>query len=169
MKDSISIVKLQDFSYLMDTVADRIWNEWSRSRGKPLSEVIKKLSNIVNSKSEFVLVAVQGSNFAGTVSFVESDLAVRPSITPWIAAVYVEPSFRGKGVGSKLIRAAECLAWSQGADKIFLHCSFDMRGFYSNLGYCEVEEKVGEYESFIFSKSCDSRYDSAENLLAPIN
>ena len=58
------------------------------------------------------LVAHQGSAFLGTASVIASDLAERPQLTPWIAAVWVDPQARQHGIGAALVNRAaqDCFA-----------------------------------------------------------
>ena len=45
----------------------------------------------------------------GTAALVPADLDSRPDLTPWMAGVFVEPAFRGRGHATALIRRVEAL------------------------------------------------------------
>lgn len=152
MDPTIFINNLQDHPRLIEVSAKRIWHEWSKSRGKSLDEVRNKILGILDSRSEFILIALNSNGFVGTVSLLDTDLVSRPCMTPWIAAVYVEPEFRGNGYATQLIDVAESMAWGQGRDRVYLHCRSELRMFYSGLGYREIEANVGELNSYIFLK-----------------
>ena len=47
---------------------------------------------------------------AGTAGLVRQDLETRPDLTPWIAALFVEPAFRGRGFATALVRQVEAFA-----------------------------------------------------------
>jgi GNAT superfamily N-acetyltransferase len=117
-----------------------------------LGEVRNKILGILDSRSESILIALNGNDFIGTVSLLDTDLVSRPCMTPWIAAVYVEPEFRGNGYATQLVNVAESMAWDQGRHSVYLHCGSELRTFYRRLGYREIEANVGELDSYIFVK-----------------
>lgn len=53
------------------------------------------------------LVAVEGGEAAGTVGLRMDSISTRPALGPWLAALWVEPARRGRGLGARLVRAAE--------------------------------------------------------------
>lgn len=58
----------------------------------------------------------------------------------------VAEGMQGKGVGRKLMEAAEVWAWENGYHKISLHARITAEGFYAGLGYAaigDVFEEVG--------------------------
>ena|SRR5947209_7047695 len=59
------------------------------------------------------LVAHVGRDAVGTVSVLLNDLETRPEFNPWLGCLYVERSWRGRGIGMDLLRAAEMMASSQ--------------------------------------------------------
>ncbi|MEI9926215.1 MAG: GNAT family N-acetyltransferase [Bradyrhizobium sp.] len=60
--------------------------------------------NLTDTPIPLALVAHDGDAFLGTASVIPSDLAERPQLTPWIAAVWVEPQARRHGTGSALVK-----------------------------------------------------------------
>lgn len=152
MPSEIAISNLCNITWMLEPAANRIWHAWSMSRGLQLKEVIAKLEGIVGSDKEFTLIAHTGDTFIGTVSLIESDLPERSNLSPWIAAVWVDIEFRKHGVGSALIGAAERLATSFGYGVLHLYCAPELRSFYSNLGWVEIEAEVGKGGSSVFEK-----------------
>ena len=56
---------------------------------------------------------------------------------PWLYGLFVEPAARGRGVGRKLVEAAEALA----AGAVFMSLDAgEAAGFYRRLGYVVVRE-----------------------------
>src|SRR5699024_1049868 len=49
------------------------------------------------------LIALEGGKCVGTVSIYKNDLAERPNYQPWLAALYVLPGYRGKGIADRLV------------------------------------------------------------------
>jgi GNAT superfamily N-acetyltransferase len=56
---------------------------------------------------EETFVLFEESRPVGTASLAHEDLETRPDLTPWLAGVYVEPAFRGRGHGTALVRQVE--------------------------------------------------------------
>lgn len=59
--------------------------------------------------------------------------------SPWLAGLFVIPSFRHKGVGALLVRAAEHEAASLGVTRLYLYTPAS-RGFYERLGWSLIEQ-----------------------------
>ncbi len=90
-------------------------------------------------------VALDGDRPAGHVSLVERNLPSRPELSPWLAGTLVDPSRRGKGVGTALVRHATARAAELGVGRLYLYTE-RARGFYERLGwrYLWDEEHEGE-------------------------
>ena len=98
----------------LDTVADRIWQAWWKDSGHALSYISRRLrdENLNADPIPFALIAHDDKSLLGTASVIVSDLAERPHLTPWVAAVWVEPHARQRGVGGALVNRAtrDCFA-----------------------------------------------------------
>jgi predicted N-acetyltransferase YhbS len=150
---NLVIVDLGTMPQLLEVVADRIWRRWSKNRGYDLQFVIDKLQDIAFSDSEFTLVGHMSGHFVGSISLLNRDLHARPHLSPWIAAVWVEPEYRKNKVGARLVSAAEDVAFAAGHSKLYLACSAELRPFYAALGWSEIEANVGEDRSYVLAKS----------------
>ena len=88
-----------------------------------------------------VLGAFEGIECVGTVAIVErDDLDDVDQYTPWIAAMIVDPSRRGRGIGRTLLNAALGRCRDLLISRVYLwtHDQFD---WYRRLGWAEVESK----------------------------
>src|SRR5262249_42594484 len=54
-----------------------------------------------------VLVAFRDSILLGSVSLVACDMSIRPSLTPWLAMLFIAPEYRNQGIGAALVHAAQ--------------------------------------------------------------
>ena len=81
------------------------------------------------------LVAHDGDRFIGTVSIIACDEDTRPQYTPWMAALWVEPEDRGRGIGAALVDRAAEFAFSAGARRVYLLTGPHRRSFYEGLGW----------------------------------
>ena len=80
--------------------------------------------------------------------------ACRDFNTLYIEYLVVDPAFRGRGIGSALIREAERIAAQKGVRKIRLMTySFQAPEFYARLGFrteFTVKKAMGEYDEYHF-------------------
>src|SRR6266404_4021660 len=107
MSLAFTISDLRQCPEFFDTVAIRIWQAWWEANGTPLDYISGRLhENISDTPVPFALVAHDGDAFLGTSSVIASDLAERPQLTPWVAAVWVEEEARQRGVGAALVNRA---------------------------------------------------------------
>jgi predicted N-acetyltransferase YhbS len=89
------------------------------------------------------LVAHEGERFIGTVSIIACDEDTRPQYTPWVAALWVEPDNRQKGIGAALVERAVEHAFGTGAKRVHLLAGPHRRPYYERLGW-SVAEQTGD-------------------------
>jgi GNAT superfamily N-acetyltransferase len=84
-------------------------------------------------------VALAGTFPAGMASLKLNDLWSRKDLNPWLASLWVEPSFRNRGAGRSLVLAVEEAARAAGFPRIYLflgrHEQERLAGFYESLGW----------------------------------
>lgn len=90
------------------------------------------LSPPVGPKETFVLF--DHDRPAGTASLVWQDLETRPDLTPWLAGLFVEPAFRGRGFALALVRRVEAFARAASVPVLWLYTS-TAEPFYAHLGW----------------------------------
>jgi N-acetylglutamate synthase-like GNAT family acetyltransferase len=69
----------------------------------------------------------------------------RLELTPWLAALFVLPQYRARGIGTELVRRCEAEAARFGFKEFFLYAQ-DAAGFYERLGWCSIGNDVYEGE-----------------------
>jgi GNAT superfamily N-acetyltransferase len=152
-----SISDLRHRPEFFDAVADRIWQEWWEPNGYPLATIRVRLAeNMQDTPIPLALVAHDGSTFLGTASVIASDLDERPDLTPWVAAVWVELSARGHGVGAALVDAAAHASFALGSPRTYLCARARMTGFYERLGWTLIERRVGPHQLNVFVREASS-------------
>ena len=89
-------------------------------------------------KETFVLF--EGDRPVGTAGLSPTDLKTRPYLAPWLAGVFVEPAFRGRGYASALVRRVEAFASAAAVPVpvLWLYTS-TAEALYARLGW----ERVG--------------------------
>jgi predicted N-acetyltransferase YhbS len=148
-----SISDLRQRSEFFDTVADRIWRAWWQDSGQPLEYISGRLRENLNAEPiPAALVAHDGAAFLGTASVIASDLAERPQFTPWLAAVWVEPQHRARGIGAALVERATRDCFALGVNRVYLCARPARSGYYERLGWIPVERDVGARGLVIFRR-----------------
>jgi predicted N-acetyltransferase YhbS len=136
-----------------DLVADRIWTAWWKRHGVARDYIVARLRENLSAQTiPFALVAHEGEAFLGTASVIASDLDERPQYTPWVAAVWIEPEFRARRVGTALVAAATEKAFGLGSQQVFLCAAPPRRSYYERLGWAPIEEDVGDLQLTVFRK-----------------
>lgn len=73
-----------------------------------------------------------------SVSLVLHEMDVRPQYPHWLGSLYVLPAWRGRGLGSWLVQAAERLAGEFGLPRLYLY-THDQAAFFARLGWRTLE------------------------------
>ena len=145
------ISDLRQQPQFFDTIADRIWQTWWEPNGFPRDHIATGLTeNMADTPIPFALVAHDGERFLGTSSVIASDLAERPQLTPWVAAVWVEEEVRKLGVGGALVNRAVDDCFSLGEKRIYLCARARMTRFYERLDWTLIEHRVGAHQLNVF-------------------
>ena len=84
------------------------------------------------------LLLIEEGGPIATVSLECDDMEIRPALTPWLASLYVVPARRGRGLGRRLVRAAEEEARSLGITELFLYTPAH-ENFYAALDWERME------------------------------
>ncbi|MGO8909407.1 MAG: GNAT family N-acetyltransferase [Bradyrhizobium sp.] len=151
MSLSFTISDLRQCPQFFDTVADRIWRAWWQADGTPLDTISGRLrENMTATPIPFALVAHDDALFLGTASVIASDLAERPQLTPWVAAVWVEPSARQRGVGGALVDRATQGCFDLGFGRAYLCARLQRTVYYERLGWSSIERDVGPRHLSVF-------------------
>jgi N-acetylglutamate synthase-like GNAT family acetyltransferase len=152
-RPAITISDLRQQPGFFDAVADRVWRAWWEPRGHPLAYIAGRLQENMNETPiPFALVAHAGTTFAGTASVIVSDMEERPHYSPWVAAVWVDPEYRGRGIGAALVEQAAQACFLLRVERVYLCALPARRDFYSRRGWTLIEEDVGESQLSVLSR-----------------
>lgn len=78
-------------------------------------------------------IAVEGEKVVGTVGLWRCDLISRQDLWPWMAALYVDPEARGRGLAGQLQQHVMTYAAQQGFSELHLYSA--CRDFYERFGW----------------------------------
>jgi GNAT superfamily N-acetyltransferase len=139
----IAISALRDASQFTATIAERGWHEWWIDSTTTLAEYRSGIEQMATAVTiPCALVAHRGEQYVGSVLLVDDDLESRQELTPWIAALWVEPEFRRHGIAFELIQAARNEAAGQGYDICYLCATPSNSPYYFARGFHLLESDV---------------------------
>jgi GNAT superfamily N-acetyltransferase len=148
---NFTISNLREHPEFVPLVADRIWEFSWKAAGFPLEHVSTGLRQIVANKSfPFAIVAHDGERYVGSALGIAADMDERPQYSPWVAAVWVEPEYRGHNVGQSLISTATQGCFQQGFQRTYLCARAALNDFYVRQGWIPIEHGVGQKQLTVF-------------------
>ncbi|GGX38696.1 GNAT family N-acetyltransferase [Saccharospirillum salsuginis] len=127
---------------IIPVVASWIWNAfWSdgQGRGYSVTDIAEKLALATEDALPMAWVAWHERKPVGCVNLIENDDEARQHLRPWIAALYVEPDYRKRGVALDLIETVLSAAAGHGESECFL--GTDIPSFYLKQGARIIEHE----------------------------
>lgn len=112
---------------------------YSEEQQRHLEEVIPEMNLEFAEKDRYnYFVAVEDDEIVGVAGY--------QSESGTVAGIFVDPDFKGSGIGSKLMDRIEEDARSEGLEKIETLASLEAVDFYKKNGYQVTEEKKHDIE-----------------------
>lgn len=133
----MKIRKITDLSYL-EQITDWMFNWWG-FEGYTKEQVRSHISrgfNEIRLPQTFGLF--DGDALIGMYQITYEDLFIRPDIYPWLANVYIDEKFRGKGYGKLLLESVENYLKECEFSEIYLFTYHT--GLYEKYGWEFIEE-----------------------------
>lgn len=146
----VTISSLAAHPEFIGTVADRMWFAWWREAGEPLATLLGHLRDFKTDAIPLGVVAHRGDDFVGSALLIDSDVEERPQYSPWLAALWVEPEERGRGMGERLSLRIVDEARALGFQSLYLCAVPEKSAYYLTRGWEEVERGVGPHKLVIF-------------------
>jgi predicted N-acetyltransferase YhbS len=137
---SVAIVHLFEHPALRLAVAQLIHDTfWTEVPGATASGMAQRLALAARAdRLPLCRVAVQDDQAIGVVNLVDSDDDDHPQWSPWLAGMVVAEAWRGRGVGSQLVRTLLADAQRLGVPRVYF--GTDGPGFYTRLGAVQHEQ-----------------------------
>jgi predicted N-acetyltransferase YhbS len=142
------IEQLAERPDLLPIVAAWIYNEWWTSvDGASVDTLLDLLrAHLILDQIPLTLVASVDSRPIGAATLLARDVGTEqwPDLSPWLAALYVVPECRHRGIGGALVNATVSKAAALGVGVLHL-LTIEREEFYSHLGWQVIhrsEEKV---------------------------
>ncbi|CAG9000796.1 MAG: hypothetical protein CENE_02803 [Candidatus Celerinatantimonas neptuna] len=138
----MEIIDLREEPEHLKTLAKWHHAQWSYLHpDASLNFRIKKMQAYLNEQiipSTFICKI--GQQLVGSAAIVEDDMQTHPSITPWLAALFVTPEFRKRGIGEQLVR--HVMQYAKGSGFNTLHLFTDhQQNFYTRLGWSRLYDE----------------------------
>jgi N-acetylglutamate synthase-like GNAT family acetyltransferase len=137
---SIQLSYLADHPAFVEEVAPWLHAEWGWfTPGSTLDGRLTKLRQHLNRDAlPLAIVAHANGVPLGTAALRTQDMDTRSELTPWLASVYVTPSARQQGIGTRLVARIEAEAQRLGFRIVHL-LTFDKPTYYAKRGWFELE------------------------------
>jgi GNAT superfamily N-acetyltransferase len=155
----LQIEQLSQHPDLLPTIAGWIYNEWwTEVEGANVGTLTELLrAHLTADQIPLTLVASLERSPVGTATLLAHDVETEewPDLSPWLAAVYVMPKYRRRGVGAALINAIVEKAAALGVGMLYLS-TVEGEEFYADLGWQVLHKSE---DKVVMSRSiADSRY-----------
>jgi len=145
----VNLITVPNFSTMLAKWHHEEWSYLNPSLS--LTQRIKKMENYFAEDFIPTTYVALDTEVLGSAAIVESDMDTHKHFTPWLASVYVNPSKRGQGIGSKLVEHVMCEAKKNGVKKLYLFTP-DQAKFYEKLGWqLMFKETYHDHEVFVMS------------------
>ncbi len=100
----------------------------------------------------------------GTASLAHKDLEARPDLTPWLAGVFVQPAFCGRGYATALVRRVEAFASAASVPVLWLY-TWTAEPLYARLGWrragLEMDQERGR-EVVLMTRPLSGGYQASD-------
>jgi GNAT superfamily N-acetyltransferase len=152
----LALKQLSECPEHLETVGLWIHNEWWSKRYDSPEVVLswlrthKKLDAV-----PYSVVALAEGEPVGSCCVIENDCIHRPQYAPWVAAVYVRPEFRDRGVASMILQEAASVAARAGVKCLFIDCLAATAPVYEKNGWTIHEREVGDKDSVVMLREID--------------
>ncbi|MGN0292395.1 MAG: GNAT family N-acetyltransferase [Fusicatenibacter sp.] len=137
MELEIIKVKESDQEYIR-IMTDWIYNWWGEAEGYPWEEIESFCRHSASeNRIPQTFLALADGKPAGMYQILMSDCKSRTDIYPWLTDVYVDETFRGQGIGKRLVESVPEKAQQLHQTELYLYTH--LHGFYEKFGWEFVE------------------------------
>lgn len=139
----LRIELLADHPYLVPLLADWFYKEWG---GRRPEDSLEKFTDRLRSRMNrttlpLALISFLEEEPIGSAVLKIREMETHPQYEYWLGSVFLLEEYRGRGLGTELVKAATEEAARFGVKTLYLYT----RGselFYSRLGWQEIEKPI---------------------------
>jgi len=134
----------------LEAVGNWIFSQWWSRRYDSAEVVLAWLrTHARKDKVPYTVVALVGGIPVGSCSVIQNDCVHRPQYSPWVAAVFVKPEMRHRGIASAMLQEAAAIAGRADVKGLYIDCLPQPRRFTKKNGWKVYEREVGDKESVV--------------------
>ncbi len=129
---TLRIVPLTAVPETREIITDWLWQAFGTDNSRDFfASVID--SSLAGSDLPITFVALDGERPVGTVGLWRCDLVSRQDLFPWLAALYVDESWRGRGLSERLQQIIIDCCRQRGDENLYLYSA--CMGYYEKFGW----------------------------------
>jgi len=138
------------------TVGRWIYHEWWSKRHDSSEVVLSWLrTHTQKDKVPFTVIAFADGAPVGSCCVIENDCVHRKQYAPWVAAVFVQPEMRHRGIASMILQEAAAIAGRAGVMGLYIDCLAITAPVYEKNGWKIYEREVGDKDSVVMLRTID--------------
>lgn len=128
----MKIVPLYQAPQHAEQVTEWLWQAFGSQESREFFASIVATSQR-EGEMPLTFIALEGEKMVGTVGLWRCDLISRQDLWPWLAALYIDESQRGKGLGELLQRHVVEYARGLGFESLYLYSA--CKAYYERFGW----------------------------------
>jgi len=149
---SIQIIGIRENGEYLEKAIDYFSSRWGIDRRIYADSIMHSITTDSPLPRWFLML--EDNEIIGSYGLITNDFNSRQDLYPWLCALYVEESHRGRQLGSRLLEHGRVQAGKLGFPKLYL-CT-DHNGYYEKYGWRHIakcyhpwgeESKVYEADS----------------------
>jgi len=134
----------------LETVGNWIFYQWWSRRCDSAEVVLAWLrTHTQKDKVPYTVVALVEGIPVGSCSVIQNDCVHRPQYSPWVAAVFVKPEMRHRGIASAMLQEAAAIARRADVKGLYIDCLAVTAPVYEKNGWKVYEREVGDKDSVV--------------------
>ncbi|MCP4545244.1 MAG: GNAT family N-acetyltransferase [bacterium] len=154
----MELKQLSECPQHFECIGNWIYEEWWRTPDNSPEIVFEWLRQHLECDAlSYTIVAIVDGEPVGSCCVIENDCALRPQYGPWVAAVYVKPEMRLRGVATGFLGRAVAVARDLKISALYIDCWAKTAPVYMKSGWEILERDVGEKDSVVMHQSIDCR------------
>lgn len=135
----IEIVSLSDAPQFADQIIDWQWRAFGEATSRAFFASVVN-SSLIGADFPVTFVAVEAGRAVGTVGFWRCDLISRQDLFPWLAALYVDEHYRGRGVSGQLQQTVIDCCRQRGDRHLYLYSA--CADYYERFGWAYIGDAL---------------------------
>ena len=152
----LEVKQLSECPEQLTAVGTWIHEQWWSKRHNTTDAIFSQLrTHRIKDKVPYTIVAIADDIPVGSCCVIENDCLHRPQYSPWVAAVYVKPEMRNRGIASMMLQEAAVVASRINVGGLYIDCLATTARVYERNGWRIYEREVGDKHSVVMLRETD--------------